>query len=346
MKMPPTIKDIAKIARVTPTTVSLALNNQPRVSEKTRRRILKIARDLKYHPNYIAKSLISRRSHAIGLIINNIADPFYPEIAKGIEEKADELGYSVILCNTNSSTDQEKKHIRMLRARGVDGIIFSTVLIDDPNIKPLVEDKFPFTLVNRTIYDPLLSSRIDYVVLDNFSGGYQVIDHLYRLGHDRIGIVTGELRASTAAERMEGAKKAMLDRRISYDPDLIVECDFTRAAAYHAAKKLLALKPPPTAIFAKDDNMALGVRETILNSGMHIPEDIALVGFDDIDVAALSGIDLTTVSQKKYEMGTLGVKILIDKIEKESSPMVNKIILQQELIVRKSCGFRLKGYCR
>lgn len=341
-----TIKDIAKIAGVTTTTVSMALNNRPRISAATREKILKIAKELDYKPDLLARSLISRRSYTIGLVINNISDPFFPELAQGIEEKANELGYSVILCNINRSLRTEGERIDMLRSKGVDGIICTTTLVDDLHIKKLVDDHFPFVLINRRHYDPELADKIDYVVLDNFSGGYSVLRHLYRLGHDRIAQLMGHIKTSTVIERKEGALQAMKDCGLKYDPRLMIECEYLFSRAYDAAKRLLKMKNPPTAIFAHDDNMALGAREAILQAGLRIPQDMALVGFDNICTTSLTGIELTTIGQKKYEMGELGVKILVDKLEKEVPRMVNHVVLKDEMLIRKSCGFHLTGYVR
>ncbi len=342
MKKKATIKDIAAAARVSPTAVSMALNNRPRISEETRKRILRIAKGLKYQPNFLARSLVIKRTHTVGLIITTIMNPFYPELAKGIEDKARELGYNIILCSTNYDLGLEKYDINMLRSKGVDGIIFSSVEINDPNIRPLVEDRFPFILVNRRIFHRVLDKKIDYIVLDNFSGGYMAMEHLFKLGHCRIGIIAGTLNISTAAERTNGAKKLLSDHGLKFDPNLIIECNFSKDLACQATKKLLSIKTPPTAIFAENDYMALGAREAILDGGLRIPEDMALVGFDDIAAAALKGVEITTISQKKYEMGSLAVKILIDKIEKESPPMVNRIMLEPELIIRKSCGYGIR----
>jgi len=182
------------------------------------------------------------------------------------------------------------------------------------------------------------------VELDNFSGGYEAVEHLYKLGHDRIGIIAGWGKTSTAMARTAGAKKALRDHGLKPDTSLIKDCNYSRELAMRAAKRYIGMRKPPTAIFAQDDNMALGVREAILGSGLRIPEDIALVGFDDIEVAALTGIELTTINQKKFEMGALGVKVLVEKIEKKGPPRVNKILLDHELIIRKSCGFHLRGY--
>lgn len=340
----PTIKDIAKIAKVSPTAVSMALNDRPRIGQETRKRILRIAKELNYQPNFVARSLVMKRSHTIGLIITTIMNPFYPELAKGIEDKAMELGYNIILCSTNYALKLEKYYINILRSKGVDGIIFSSVENNDPNIKPLIEEHYPFILVNRRIRNRLLDKKIDYIVLDNFSGGYMAVEHLYKLGHRRIGIIAGSLTTSTAIERTEGAKKLLKEYGLKLDMNQLMECNFSKDLAYHATKKFLSMKSPPTAIFSENDYMALGVREAIMDAGLRIPENMALVGFDDIAFTALKGVEITTVSQKKYEMGALAVKILIEKIKSDSPLKANQIILEPELIIRSSCGYRLHGY--
>jgi LacI family transcriptional regulator len=344
MKKKPTIKDIARKAKVSPTAVSMALNERPRLGKETRKKILRIAKELNYQPNYVARSLVSKKSHTLGLIITTIMNPFYPELAKGIEDKAMELGYNIILCSTNYDLRLEKYYIDILRSKGVDGIIFSSVEAHDPNIKPLVDDHFPFILVNRRIFHRTLDKKIDYIVLNNLSGGYMAMEHLFKLGHRRIGIIAGSLKTSTAIERTEGAKKLLTDYGLKLDPNQLMECNFSKELAYHATKKFLSMKSPPTAIFSENDYMALGVREAIMDAGLKIPENMAFVGFDDIAVTALKGVEITTVSQKKYEMGALAVKILIEKIKNGSPPMANQIILEPELIIRTSCGYQLHGY--
>lgn len=341
MKNKPTIKDIAKLAGVSATTVSMALNHHPRISRKTRDRIVAIAEELQYYPNYVARSLVGRQSKTLGLIITSIMNPFYPELAKGIVDKAMELGYNVILCSTSYDPGLQKHFIDLLRSKGVDGIVFSSVESDDPDIQPLVEDHFPFVLVNRRIHSPELEKRIDYAVLDNFSGGYMAMQHLNKLGHRRVAIVAGSFAVSTAMERTEGAKRAMADGGLVIEPELIVECHFSMEKAYEAARNLLAREAPPTAIFAQNDYMALGVREAVFDAGLSIPEDIALVGFDNIAASALRGVELTTISQKKYEMGTIAIEILCKRIKDSAAP-VSQIVLQPEILIRKSCGYRQK----
>lgn len=344
VKKKPTIKDIAKMAKVSPTAVSMVLNDRPRIGEGTRKRILRIAKGLHYQPNFVARSLVMKRSHTLGVIITTILNPFYPELARGIEDRALELGYNIILYSTHYDLKLEKYYIDMLRSKGVDGIIFSSVEVNDPNIKTLIDDRFPFILVNRRIHNRFLERKVDYIVLDNISGGYMAMEHLYELGHRRIGIIAGGLNISTAVERTEGARNLLRDYGLRDDPKLMMECHFSKELAYQATKKFLSMKSLPTAIFAENDYMALGSREAILEAGLRIPEDMALVGFDDIITSALRGVEMTTVSQKKYEMGSLAVKILIDKIQNGAPSMVHQTILEPELIIRKSCGYRLCGY--
>ena len=343
-----TIKDIARVAKVSTTAVSMALNNRPGISEKTRKRILDIAKKLDYRPNYVARSLISKRSHSIGLIINNITDPFYPELALGVEKKAEEFGYTLLVVNIGGSLEKEKDSIDMLRARRVDGLIIATITFDDPNIKPLIEDGFPFVLVNRRSLDPVLKNKLDYVVLDNYLCGYEAVRHLYRLGHDRIGIITGLLKASTAYLRKKGAMQALKDLGMDDNPKLIVECDYIPEKAYDAAKRLMSMTNRPTAIFAQDDYMAIAVREAVLDKNLSIPEDLALIGVDDIEMASIRGVDLTTVSQNIYQMGQMGTEILIRRIDRtdEDYGIVSQVIMEPRLILRRSCGYHFRGYIR
>ena len=240
----------------------------------------------------------------------------------------------------------ENDCIDNLRARGGDGVILSTVTVDDPNIKPLIEDRFPFVLVNRFSLDPTLSNKMDYVVLDNFSCGYKGIEHFYRLGHDRIAIIAGALNASTAFMRTGGARQALKDFALEKDPKLVVECGYMREMAYKATKRLLANKQRPTAFFAQDDNMALGVREAILGEELRIPEDVALIGVDNTQVTSLTGVELTTIPQNIHQMGITGAETLINKIEGSAYEMVNQVIMEPKMVIRKTCGFYPEGYVR
>jgi len=339
-----TLKDIAKVAGVSHTTVYRALNDKPRISQATKERIVSIARELNYQPNVLAQSLVLGRTKTLGLVITTIVNPFYPELAKGIEDAARSLGYSIILCSTNFDPSLEKQYIDMLQSRGVDGIIFTSAHIHDPNITSLVEDRFPLILVNRRVYGIPLMDSVDYVVVENTKGGFLAVEHLIRMGHRRIGIISGSSDSSAAVERLEGARKAFIDYGLNPADLLVLEGDFLKPSGYEAAREFLSLKNSPTAIFGVNDYMVLGAYEAILDSGLRVPENIALIGFNNITFSAMKGIELSTIGQKKYEMGAMAVHLLIDRIEGRNGDKARQITLEPELIVRRSCGYHLKGY--
>jgi LacI family transcriptional regulator len=343
-KKRPTIKDIARIAKVSPTTVSMALHDHPRISTRTRKRILRIAKRENYQPSLVARALVGKGSYSIGLIVSSLTDPFYPELAQAVEENSLQLGYNMILCSTKNDIGVEKYCIDSLRSRGVDGIIISSAQLVDPNVESLIEGDFPTVLVNRRIKNEPLAERVDYVVVDNFLGAHMLMEHLFRLGHDRIGMITGLLNTSTGFERAEGAKRFLGERGLQLDPKLLTDGGYSRELASVAARKLLNLNPRPSAIFAASDEMALAAREAILDLGLHIPQDIALVGFDGIDATGYRRVEITTVAQRRYEMGSMALKILIDRIEKRTPPMTSQVIMKPDMVIRDSCGYRLYGY--
>jgi len=340
-----TIKDIARIANVSHTTVARALNNKSRIRNETKEKILSIAKELNYQPNFIARSLVMKRTKTLGLVITTIANPFYTELALGIETTARGLGYNIILCFTHSDLSIEKQYIDMLRSKGVDGIIFTSAHMEDPNIIELAEDEFPIILVNRRTYHPIVREKVDYVGVDNILGGFLAVEHLIKLGHNRIGVIGGSSESSVGFERLEGGKRAFKTYSLEERPDYFLEGDFLKGSGYQGGMRFLEMAEPPTAIFAANDYMALGAFEAIVGKGLRVPGEMALIGFNDIEVTLMRGIELTTIGQKKYEMGAVAVKTLVGKIEGgELSPSTKEIILEPELIIRKTCGFHLKGY--
>ncbi|NWF91560.1 MAG: LacI family DNA-binding transcriptional regulator [Syntrophaceae bacterium] len=345
MKKRITIKDIARMANVSHTTVSRALNNKSRIRTETKERILSIARELNYQPDFIARSLVMRRTKTLGLVITTIANPFYTELAQGIETTARGLGYNIILCSTQNDLLNEKQYIDMLRSKGVDGIIFTSAQLGDPNICALAEEGFPIILVNRRTYHPVVKERVDYVGVDNTLGGFLAVEHLVRLGHKRIGMIGGSSESSVGFERLEGGKRAFETYQIEKRDEYFVEGDFLKESGYQGARRFLKMAEPPTAIFATNDYMALGAYQAILEEGVKIPEEMALVGFNDIEFTSMKGIELTTIGQKKFEMGALAVKMLVERVEGgEMKPLGKEVLLKPELIIRRTCGFHLKGY--
>ena len=339
-----TIKDIARIANVSHTTVSRALNNQSRIKNETREKILSIAKELNYRPNFIARSLVMKRSKTLGLVITTIANPFYTELAQGIEATSRKLGYSIILCSTQSDLGTEKLYIDMLRSKGVDGIIFTSAHMGDPNILELAEEGFPIMLVNRRTYHSTVKEKVDYVGIDNIQGGFLAVEHLIKLGHRRIGIIGGSSESSVGFERLEGGKRALAAYGLKQMDDYFLEGDFLKESGYRGGIKFTRMADPPTAIFAANDYMALGAYQAVVEEGVRVPEDMAIVGFNDIEFTAMKGIELTTIGQKKYEMGALSVENLVEKIEGKNVGPPKEVILKPELIIRRTCGFQLRGY--
>jgi LacI family transcriptional regulator len=339
-----TIKDIARIAKVSHTTVSRALNDKSRIKNETKKKILDIAKELNYRPNFIARSLVMRRTKTLGLVITTIANPFYTELSQGIETTAIRLGYNIILCSTNYDLSVENQYIDMLRSKGVDGIIFTSAHMGDPNIIGLADEGFPIILVNRRTYHPMVREKVDYVGVDNILGGFLAVEHLIKLGHKRIGVIGGSSESSVGFERLQGGKKALAAYGLEEIGDYFLEGDFLKGSGYQGGKKFLKMNEPPTAIFATNDYMALGTYQAIAEEGMKIPEEIALIGFNDIEFTSMKGIELTTIGQKKYEMGEVAVKTLLERIEGRETGPSKEIILEPELIIRKTCGFHPKGY--
>ena len=339
-----TIKDIARKANVSHTTVSRALNNKSRIKSDTKEKILAIAKELNYRPDFIARSLVMRRTKTLGLVITTIANPFYTELSQGIETTAISLGYNIILCSTNYDLAAEKKYVDMLRSKGVDGIIFTSAHMGDPNILVLAEEGFPIVLVNRRTYHPVVREKVDYVGVDNIHGGFLAVEHLIKLGHQRIGVIGGSSESSVGFERLEGGKKALAAYGLDVISDYFLEGDFLKGSGYQGGKKFLEMNEPPTAIFATNDYMALGAYQAIVEQGVKIPEEVALIGFNDIEFTSMKGIELTTVGQKKYEMGALAVKTLLERVEGAKRGPPEEIILEPELIIRKTCGFYSRGY--
>ncbi len=278
-----TIKDVARIAHVSNTTVSRALNNQSRIRNETKEKILSIAKELNYRPDFIARSLVMKRTNTLGLVITTIANPFYTELAQGIEATARKLGYNIILCSTQSDLATERLDIDMLRSKGVDGIIFTSAHMGDPNIVELAEEGFPIVLVNRRTYDPMVRGLVDYVGIDNIQGGFWAVEHLIKLGHRRIGIIGGSSESSVGFERLEGGKRALTAYGLKQIDDYFLEGDFLKESGYRGGMKFIKMAEPPTAVFAANDYMALGTYQAVMEEGLKVPEEIAIVGFNDIE---------------------------------------------------------------
>jgi LacI family transcriptional regulator len=323
-----TIKDLAKKAGVSYATVSRALNNHPEVNEETRRKIVKLAGDCGYRPNAIAQGLVKKETKTIGLLIPDITNPFYPEIARGVEDAANETGYTVFLCNTNWSVERELNYLTVLKQKQVDGII----------IAPIHDFKDHFDL---WVKSAVFISRVNFpkytsILIDNIRGSQMAVEYLINKGHCHIAFIGGQKHIWDNQDRLQGYQQAMAMHNLAINPVYIQNGDFKRESGHVMMKKLLACEAPPSAVFAANDLLALGAIQAINEQGLAIPKDIAVVGFDDIEFASLPEIQLTTVAQPKYDMGKLALLTLIDQIKGGDDILNKKILLEPELVIRKT----------
>lgn len=333
-----TIRDIARIAGVSHTTVSRALNDSPNIRAETKDRILRIIKEMNYRPDVKARGLAMKRSGLIGLVVSDISNPFYAEVARGIEDKAHEKGYNVIFCSTDNEPGRTETYVKVMMEIGVDGLVFASARLHEPMVEKLIAERFPVVLVNRK----LKGKGFNHVVLDNVRGAYELTAHLIKLGYRKIALIVGPSNLSTGIERLKGYQKALKDYGVEPSSKYVYHGPFTKATGYEGAKALLTMKERPEAIFGGNDCIAMGVIDAVEELGLRIPHDVAVVGFDDTDFASNRRIKLTTIGYKKYEMGSIGVQILIDHIERRGVDYVHRVVLEPKLVIRESCGYQLK----
>lgn len=330
------IRKVSKLAGVSVATVSRVLNHPESVSEETRNRILKIMEEENYVPNSIARSLSTNKTNTIGLIIPNILDPLYPSITKGVEDVFFKKGYNILLSNTEYDAKREKDCIEMLLSKKVDGLIICSSILGREGFEIIMKQKVPFVLVGEYIDD----SDINIVYTDYLSGAYMATKHLIKAGYKVIAHISGPMNRKVSKEKLEGYKKALLEAGYPYDEEYVIEGNNQIDGGHLALKKMIKKKGKPDAIFVANDLMALGTIEAIKALGYAVPKDIAIVGFDDIDVSSLIEPKLTTVTHPVYRMGLTAARLLLDNIlDEEETCFKQKIFIQPMLKVRKSCGF-------
>ena len=326
-----TIKDVAKQVGVSIATVSHVINKTRFVSEGITEKVLKAIRDLNYQPNAIARSLVKRKTHTIGIIISDILNPFYTAIVRGVEDVTYKSGYNVMLCNTDEDVEKEILYIQLLFEKRIDGLVLSSGFQDGVHPLHIQLKKIPLVSIVRKIK----GVTSDGVFGDNMGGAYQAIEHLIQLGHRRIGIISGPLGLSSGAERLEGYKKALSDHQIPIEKQWIKMGDFKKESGYSLAKKLLQDEIPPTALFVVNNQMTIGALNASRELGVRIPEDLSLISFDDMEWYSFINPSLTTIEQSPYLMGKTAGEMLLQKIDhRRRNP--KKVVIPSRLIVRDS----------
>lgn len=325
-----TIQDVAKAAGVSVATVSRVLNDSPNVSEKTKEAVMSTIKRLDYKPNLLGRNLRRSETRLVLVLLPNIANPFYSRIVKGIEDVGHKNGYNVMLCNTNSELDREKLYLQLLKNRLADGVIFMAPVVGEEELSRIGCE---FPVVQCCEYKE--GAKVSRVSIDNFSAAYKAVRHLTSLGHKRIGLISAANIYVSTIKREEGYEKALLDAGLSPDSRFVKRGDHSFKGGIRAASQLLSLKDRPTAIFAISDMMAIGAMRAAAENGLQVPKDIAVVGFDNIDFAAMCNPMLTTVSQPKYDIGCAAMELLLSQIRGELKEPCD-VFLENELIIRES----------
>lgn len=329
----PTQIDVALKAGVSQATVSVVVNNNARIAipDETRQRVFQAIDELGYRPNTLASSLRLGKTQTIGLILPDSANPFFAEVSRSIEAAAFKKNYNLILCNTEENIEKELLYVDVLCSRQVDGIIFVAVGDKTDSLMQVLCKHIPVVMVDRD----LSGIEVDAVLMDNHLGGYLATEHLIQLGHRRIGCIFGPSSVNPSARRGEGYLDALKDHDISSDEKLMIRGDFHPHSGMDAARRMLNLPESPTAFFACNDLMAIGALRAIAEAGLHVPEDISLVGFDDIELASYTNPPLTTIAQPIQEAGQKAVDLLLSRIQEPDLPF-RQVMLPTSLTIRRS----------
>jgi LacI family transcriptional regulator len=326
-----TIREVAESAGVSYATVSHVINNTRLVSPETRERVLAAMAALNYRPNALARSLRQGKTNTLGLVLPDSANPFFAEISRSIEDEAFKKGYSVFLCNTELDTQRELFYVDVLSKKQVDGIIFVAAGDQADSLDFLLQRNMPVVMIDRDVPNV----EVDAVLTDNQLGGFLATRHLIELGHTRIACIAGPTNITPSAERIIGYRTALEQAGIKIDDDLIVCGDYHAQSGMQLTHSLLRRDPRPTAIFALNDLMALGALRAAAEAGCTVPRDLAIIGYDDLDIAQFSNPPLTTIAQPKKEVGARAVNMLVDRISHKSRPP-SRLVLAPALIVRRS----------
>jgi LacI family transcriptional regulator len=331
-----TLKDVARSAGVSFGMAGRVLGNYGSFSEETRRKVMRAARSLRYTPNTVARSLRTRLTRTIGVLVSDITTSFWTSLVRGIQDRAAKEAFSVILCNSDEESRSEKDFLSTLVERSIDGLIISPTQGNHIFLKRLARMLIPVVLVDRRI--PGLS--VPTVSVDNETGAYQAVQHLLGLGHRRIAIVKGIDGVETSDARYIGYERALRENGVSVQESFVKEGRFHREWATAVTHELLCMRKGPSAVFVCNEAMLSGAVIAVKESHLRVPRDLSLVGFDDPEWAAYVDPPLTTVSQPSYAMGMLAFDYLLAQIIKpnERKDLAENVVLAPTLIERKSCG--------
>ncbi|MCE7982782.1 MAG: LacI family transcriptional regulator [Caldilinea sp. CFX5] len=325
-----TIYDVAQAAGVSISTVSHVLNGTRFVSEETTTKVMAAVDQLNYRPSSLARAMVRQETRTIALIVPDNVNPFFAELARGIEAYGFAAGYNVILCNSDRSTTKELAYLDMLIAKRVDGVIYMTADNAAERLEPLRRQQIPVVTFDRDYAD------VDAIMLDNFQGGVEATRHLLTLGHRRIGCIAGPDSPSRSHDRVRGYQATLQAAGVPVDPALIVAGDWTYQSGLAATQQLLALPTPPTAIFACNDTMAIGVLAALQARQVPTPAAMSVVGFDNITLSTFVYPPLTTIATPILALGQQLCQLLLDRINEQLPAAAQRCTVTGQLIVRQS----------
>jgi LacI family transcriptional regulator len=332
-----TIRDVARKAGVSAITVSRVINKSGYVSEKTRTRVEAAIVELKYVPNRLAQSLRQKQTDTLALLVADITNPFWTTVARGVEDVASAEGLNVILCNTDESEAKQDNYLNLVIQKQVDGIVLAPVNEHSETIHWIQEQNVPVVVVDRKV----TWNFTDVVRCDSIGGAYQLVKHLLSLGHRQIGLLNGPNDVSTAVDRAAGYQKALIEAGVILDNRLINYGGYTVQSGYEMAQQMLTSDLHPTAFFAANNFIAIGALRALQHAGVRVPEDISVVGFDDLPSEIVVEPFLTVSSQPAYEMGRRATGLLLDRIAGKGPEKPQDIVLPTEMIIRASSGLAM-----
>lgn len=326
-----TIYDIAKKAGVSIATVSKVINGKGKISKATKDHVIEVMKNLNYHPSTIASALAGKKTFTLGLLIPDISNPYFAEMARAIEDRSNQLGYSVVICNTDNNDHKIEEYVSLLLQKKVDGIMIATGINKKEILKKLLSKDIPVVLVAREM--PLLA--VHTIVVDDYVGGSIAASHLAALGHSHVAILAESQKIKSSYERVRGFKQTLFDEGCTFDETMLKICDYKIEDAKGKAAELFELQERPTAIFACNDMLAVGAIQAAKQYGLNVPSDVSIIGFDNTILASVANPPLTTIAQPIEQMGTAVINLIVEQLQGESS-VKQRIIMRPELIIRES----------
>ena len=332
----PTLQQVANQAGVSPATVSRVLNGYPHVRADVRQRVLDAIAKLQYRPNRVAQRLRGNHSRLIGIVVTDITNPFFSTIMASIEQVFFEYGYSVLMSNTSADIRKELDYLNMMENEGVAGLIVAPTSENVKRVVEMAEGGLPLVVIDRRLKNSE-ARHLDMVLADNTEGAYRAVNHLIRLGHKRVGLIGGPQHLTSGRERLEGYYMAMREAGLPVLEEWVQLGDHRSDSGFALMNKLLECRSPITAVFTGNNMMTLGALNALHMKGKRIPQEMAIVGFDDMEWSTSLNPPLTAVSQSTAEMGVQAAKLLLERIAEPILPM-RAVTLKTELRVRQSCG--------